>query len=92
MGRELNAFVGRKVITMPLDAIDNIVKTDKLACVTKMVFSLGKFDITNNLKEGSLSNILPRYHMIGSEEFMHFEPVRPQHRRLRNREFTSVTL
>ena len=30
-GRELSAFVGRKVITIPLDTNENVVKTDKLA-------------------------------------------------------------
>ena len=37
VGRELNAFVGRKVITMPLDSNDNVIKTDKLACIKEMV-------------------------------------------------------
>ena len=30
MGRELNAFVGRNVITMPLDTNKNVVKMDEL--------------------------------------------------------------
>ena len=30
--------------------------------------------------------------MTGSEEFMHFEPVTPQYKRLKNGELTSLTL
>ena len=37
MGRELNASIGRKLITTLLDTNNNIVKTDKLACVKEMV-------------------------------------------------------
>ena len=37
MGRELSAFVGRKVITSSLDTNGNVVKMDKLAHVTEVV-------------------------------------------------------
>ena len=30
--RELNVSAGRKLITTPMDANDNIIETDKLAC------------------------------------------------------------
>ena len=30
--------------------------------------------------------------MTGSEEFMSFEPITPQYKRLKNGEFTSLTL
>ena len=43
-------FVGRKVITTPLDTNKNIVKMDKLASITKVVSSLDKLDNTDNLK------------------------------------------
>ena len=91
MGRELNAFVRRKMITTPLDA-NNIVKTDKLACVMEMVLSLDKLNNTDNLEDGSLSNVPLRYYLTGFEEFTSFEPVTPQYRRLRNSESTSLTL
>ena len=32
--RELNVSIGRKLITTLLDANDNIIKIDKLACIT----------------------------------------------------------
>ena len=77
--RELNASVGRKVITTLLDANDHIVKIDKLAWVTKMVGSLDKLDDADNLGSRRLSNVLLRYHMTSSEQFTHFEPVTPQY-------------
>ena len=80
--RELNASIGRKQITTPLDANNNTIKTDKLTCITEMVLSLDKLDNTDNLEDGRLSNILLRYHVTGSEEFMSFEPVTLQYKRL----------
>ena len=62
---------------MPLDANDNIVKMDKLACITELVLSLDELNNTDNLEDGRLSNILLRYHVTGSEEFTCFEPVTP---------------
>ena len=69
MDRELNTSIGRKLITIPLDANDIIVKTDKLACVTEVVLSLDELDNTDNLEDGRVSNVLLRYHVTGSEEF-----------------------
>ena len=83
-GRELHASIGREVITTPLDADDNVIKANKLACVKEMVFSLDKLDNIDTLEDGRLNNILLRYHVIGSEEFMCFEPVTPQYKRLKN--------
>ena len=89
--RELDMIIGRKVITTPLDATCNIVK-NKLACFTEMVLSLDKLDNNDNMEDGRLSNILLRYHMTGSKEFTHFEPVTHQYKRRKNREFILLTL
>ena len=91
IGRELKTSLGRKVITTPLVANDNIIKTDKLACITEVVLSLNELDNTDNLEDGRLSNILLRYHMTGYEEFTTFQPVAPWYKRLRNGEFASLT-
>ena len=81
-----------QVITTPLNANDNIIKTDKLACIMKMVLSSDELDNTDNLEDGRLSNVLLRYHLTVSEEITCFEPVAPQYERLRNRKFASLTL
>ena len=90
--RELNASIGRKLITTLLDDNNNIIKMDKLACIIEMVISLDELNNTDNLEDGRLSIVLLRYHVTGSEEFMSFEPVLPQYKRLKNREFASLTL
>ena len=51
--RELNAFIERKVITTLLDNENNIVKTDKLAGIIKVVLSLDKLKNTDNLEDGN---------------------------------------
>ena len=53
---------------------------------------LGRLDNTDNLEDGSFSNVLLRYHVTGSEEFTCFEPFTSQYKRLRNGDFSSHTL
>ena len=90
--RELNASIGRKLITTPLNVNDNIVKKDKLACITEMVISLDELENTVNLEDGRLSNVILRYYVIGSEEFMSFGQVTPQYKRIKNGKFAFLTL
>ena len=92
MGRELSVFVGRKVIATPLDTNENIVKTDKLACVMEVVLNLDQLDNTDNLEDLNLSNVLLRHHVTANGEFTSFEPVIPQYKRLKNWELNSLTL
>ena len=90
--RELNTFIGRKLIITPLIAKGNIIKTDKLANVMEGVISLDKLDNTDNLEDEKLSNVLLGYQVTGSVESMDFELVTPQYKRLKNGEFASLTL
>ena len=92
MDRELNTSIGRKLITTPLDANNYIIKTDKLACITEVVLSLDELNNTVKLENRKLRNIPHRYHVTSSQEFMGFEPVAPQYKRLKNGEFASLTL
>ena len=77
MSRELNAFVEGKHIISNLDNDPQIIKTNKLAKVTNMIFNLDEIDNTNNLKDGKPRNTLFMYYMPGSEDFMCFEPMAP---------------
>ena len=54
--RELNAFVGGKGIVSDLDNDPQIIKTNKLAKVTNMIFKLDELDNTNNLEDGKSRN------------------------------------
>ena len=77
VGKELSTSLGGKLITTHW-----LLKTDKLAGIMGMVFSLDKLDNTDNLEDRRLSNILLRYHMTGYEEFTSFKPAMPQYKRL----------
>ena len=90
--RELNAFVEGKHIISDLNNDPQIIKTNKLAKVTNMIFKLGELDNTNNLEDGKPSNTLFTYYMPGSEDFTHFEPMTPRYKRLKNGEIVSLTL
>ena len=75
--RELNTFVEGKHIISDLDNDPQIIKTNKLAKVTNMIFKLDELDNTNNLEDGKPSNTLFTYYMPGSEDFTCFEPKVP---------------
>ena len=77
MSKELNAFVEGKHIISDLDNDPQIIKTNKLAKVTNMIFKLDELDNTNNLEDGKPSNTLFTYYIPGSEDFMCFEPMTP---------------
>ena len=75
--RELYAFVEGKHIVSDLDNDPQIIKTNKLAKVTNMIFKLDELDNTNNLEDGHSRNTLFTYYMTGSEDFTCFEPATP---------------
>ena len=75
--REFNAFVEGKHIISDLNNDPQIIKTNKLAKVTNMIFKLDELDNTNNLEDGKPSNTLFMYYMPGSEDFTRFKPKRP---------------
>ena len=90
--RELNAFVEGKHIFSDLDNDPQIIKTNKLAKFTNMIFKLDELDNTINLEDGHPSNTLFTYYMPGTEDFTHFEPEMSRYKRLKNGEIVSLTL
>ena len=75
--RVLNAFVEGKQIISDLNNDPQIIKTNKLAKVTNMIFNLDEIDNTDNLEDGRPSNTLFTYYMPGSEDFTCFKPMTP---------------
>ena len=57
-----------------------------------MAISLEELDNSNNLEDGRPSNALFTYYVTGPECSMHFEPVMPQYKKLKNGTITSLTL
>ena len=77
MDKELNALIGLELKLQMLDSHNDILRTNKLEKVTKMVFSLNELDNSNNLEDGKPSNALFMYYVTGPEYSMHFEPSIP---------------
>ena len=71
---------------------DQVTKTNKLKGITEMIIYLDELDNTNNLEDGTPSNSLLMHHVTSNEDFTSFEPRIPQYKKLKNGEFTSLTL
>ena len=85
-------LVEREIILTDLNKDYRIIKTNKLAKVTDMIFNLDELDNTDNLKDERPSNTLFMYHAPGYEYFTSFEPKTPQYKKLKNEKIVSLTL
>ena len=90
--REIDAIVERKHIFTDLSNDFRIIKTNKLAKVIDMIFNLNELDNSSNLEDGRYSDALFTYYVSSSRDFTRFEPQTPQYKKLKNGEFTSLTL
>ena len=71
---------------------DQVTNTNKLKGITEMIINLDELNDSVNLKHGRPSNTLFTYHVTDDKDFMCFEPQNPQYKKLKNLEFTSLTL
>ena len=65
---------------------------NKLKGITEITLNLDELNNSNNLKDGRPSNELLTYHVTDDKDFMHFEQQNPQYIKIKNGEFTSLTL
>ena len=91
-GRELLSIVEGMVELNQFVVDDQVIKKNKLKGIMEMIINLDELDNTNNLKDGHPSNTLFMYHVTDDKDFTHFQPLTPQYRKLKNGEFTSLTL
>ena len=91
-GRELISDSGGMTAFTHFVNEDRIIKTNKLAGITEMIFNLNELDNTNNLEDGKPSNILLTYHVTADKDFTRFEPHIPQYKKLKIGEFVSLSL
>ena len=91
-GRELLSMLEGMVELNKFLVDDQVAKTNKLKGITEITLNLDKLNNSDNLKDGHPSNSLLTYHVTCNEDFMCFEPHTPQYRKLKNGEFTSLTL
>ena len=75
-----------------LDSRNDILRTNKLERIMKMIISLNKLDNSNNLEDGRPSNVLLTYYVTSSESYMLFEPQTPRYKALKYGEIVSLTL
>ena len=71
---------------------DQVTKMNKLKGITEITLNLDELNNSDNLKDGRPSNSLLTYYMTSNEDFTRFEPQTPQYKKLKNGEFTSLTL
>ena len=91
-GRELISMLKGIIELNQFEVDDQVTKTNKLKGITEITLNLDELNNSNNLKDGRASNELLTYHMTDDKDFMRFEPQTPQYRKLKNGEFTSLTL
>ena len=71
---------------------DQVTKRNKLKGITEIILNLNELDNSDNLEDGRPSNALLTHHVTSNEDFTSFEPQTPQYKKLKNEEFTSLTL
>ena len=91
-GRELISMLEGMVELNQFEVDDQVTKTNKLKGITEITLNLDELNNSDNLKDGRPSNSLLTYYMTSNEDFTRFEPQNPQYKKLKNGEFTSLTL
>ena len=90
--KELNSLIGTKLKSQMLDSCNDILRTNKLEKVTKMVISLNELDNSDNLEDGRPSNVLFTYYVTRSERYTLFEPQTLRYMKLKYGKIVSLTL
>ena len=90
--KELNTLTVLELGVQMIDSSEDVLRTNKLEKVTKMVISLNELDNSDNLEDGKPSNTLLRYYVTGPEYSTHCEPHTPQYKKLKNGEIVSLSL
>ena len=64
--KELNSLIGTELKSQMLDSCNDILRTNKLEGITKMIISLNELDNFDNLEDSRPSNILFTYYVTSS--------------------------
>ena len=91
-GRELLSMLEGMVELNKFLVADQVTKTNKFKGITEIILNLDELDNADNLEDGRPSNTLLTYHVTSNEDFTSFEHQNPQYKKLKNEEFTSLTL
>ena len=58
MDKELNSLIGMELKSQMLDSHNDVLRTNKLERITKMIISLNELNNSDNLEDGRPSNVL----------------------------------
>ena len=75
-----------------MDSRQDVLRTNKLEKVSKMVISLEELSNSDNLEDGRHSNTLFTYYVTSPEYYTRFEPRNPRYKALKYGEIVSLTL
>ena len=89
--KELNSLIGMELKSQMLDFCNDILRTNKLEGITKMIISLNELDNSNNLEDGRPSNVLFTYYVTSSECYRLFKPQTPGYMKLKYGKIVSLT-
>ena len=90
--RQLLSIVEGMIERNQFEIDDEVAKTNKLKGITEITLNLVELNNSINLKDGRPSNELLTYHVTDDKDFTRFEPQNSQYKKLKNGEFTSLTL
>ena len=90
--KELNSLIRTELKSQMLDSSNDVLRTNKLKKVKKMVISLNELNNSDNLENQKLSNTLFTYYVTGPEYSTCFESHTPQYRKLKSGMVNSLTL
>ena len=77
MDKELGSLIGMELKSQMLDSRDDVLRTNKLKKITKVVISLNELNNSDNQKDGRPSNTLFTYYVTSPECYTHLEPHNP---------------
>ena len=92
MDKELDSLIGMELKSQMLDSRDDVLRTNKLKKITKVVISLNKLNNSDNLEDGRPSNTLFTYYVTSSEYYTCFKPHNPHYKALKYGEIVCLTL
>ena len=75
-----------------LDSHNDVLRTNKLKKITKVVINLNELDNSDILEDGRPSNILFTYYVTSLEYYTCFESRNPLYMKLKYAEIVSLTL
>ena len=92
MDKELNSLIGTELRMQMIDSGEDLLRTNKLEKITKMVISLNELNNSDNVEDGRPSNTLFTYYVTSPEYSMHFELSTPQYKKLKSGMINSLEL